>query len=164
MLAPIDEQFQYHTWATLRLIDHCLGLAPEALDYTLAGTYGSVHDTIAHLVGADSWYLSLMTGDESLGIREVKSLSLPELRARFVERSEAWKGVLARLDDYDPTLPADDESPEVPHARNLLLAQALHHGDDHRTHVWSILGAKGLELPEADVWMYWWVTYMEPAG
>jgi uncharacterized damage-inducible protein DinB len=163
MLAPLDEQFRYHTWATLRVIDHCLELPPDALDHTIPGTMGTIHDTIAHLVGADSWYLTLMTGDDSVGIREAKRLSLRELRARFVESSGVWQRILAHLDDYDPTLPEDGDSPEVPHARNLLLAQALHHGDDHRTHVWSILGAKGLEVPEADVWMYWWSTYLQPA-
>jgi hypothetical protein len=32
------------------------------------------------------------------------------------------------------------------------MAQAIHHGDDHRGHVLSILGALGLEVPELSVW------------
>jgi hypothetical protein len=31
------------------------------------------------------------------------------------------------------------------------LAQAIHHADDHRSHVLSILGARGLEAPDLDV-------------
>jgi uncharacterized damage-inducible protein DinB len=156
MIEPIDELFQYHTWATLQLIDHCSSLTPEQLDYTIPGTMGTIQETIAHLVRSDAWYLWLMTHDENVEISN--SLPLSDLRARFIELSEDWKRVLARLDDYDPTLPEDDESVEVPHARNLLLAQAIHHGNDHRTHVWSILGAKGLEVPENDVWAYWYRT------
>jgi hypothetical protein len=34
------------------------------------------------------------------------------------------------------------------------MAQALHHADDHRSHVLSILGAHGLEAPRLDVWAY----------
>jgi cyclophilin family peptidyl-prolyl cis-trans isomerase len=34
------------------------------------------------------------------------------------------------------------------------MAQAIHHADDHRTHVLSILGARGLEIPALDVWGY----------
>ena len=36
----------------------------------------------------------------------------------------------------------------------ILMAQAIHHADDHRTHVLSILGARGLEVPRLDVWGY----------
>jgi hypothetical protein len=41
--------------------------------------------------------------------------------------------------------------------RTLVLvpmAQAIHHADDHRSHVLSILGARGLEVPELSVWDY----------
>jgi hypothetical protein len=34
------------------------------------------------------------------------------------------------------------------------MAQAIHHADDHRSHVLSILGARGLEVPDLDVWGY----------
>ena len=32
------------------------------------------------------------------------------------------------------------------------MAQSIHHADDHRTQVLSILGAVGVDLPEVDVW------------
>jgi hypothetical protein len=34
------------------------------------------------------------------------------------------------------------------------MAQAIHHADDHRTHVLTIIGAMGLDAPEPDVWAY----------
>jgi hypothetical protein len=34
------------------------------------------------------------------------------------------------------------------------VAQAIHHADDHRTHVLSILGARGLDDPGLSVWRY----------
>jgi len=36
----------------------------------------------------------------------------------------------------------------------VIMGQAIHHADDHRTHVLSILGARGLEVPELDLWGY----------
>ncbi|HKB17417.1 MAG TPA: hypothetical protein VKF28_00160 [Candidatus Dormibacteraeota bacterium] len=36
----------------------------------------------------------------------------------------------------------------------VVLIQAMHHGNDHRTHVCSILGAHGLEYGDMDVWAY----------
>jgi hypothetical protein len=40
---------------------------------------------------------------------------------------------------------------------SVPMAQAIHHADDHRSHILSILGARGLEVPEPnglDVWGY----------
>jgi hypothetical protein len=34
------------------------------------------------------------------------------------------------------------------------MAQAIHHADDHRGHILSILGARGLDVPDLDVWAY----------
>jgi hypothetical protein len=38
--------------------------------------------------------------------------------------------------------------------RAVPMAQAIHHADDHGTHVLSILGARGLEVPSLSVWGY----------
>ena len=43
----------------------------------------------------------------------------------------------------------------------MLMAQAIQHSADHRTHVMTILGARGLEIPGPeglDVWGYAWST------
>jgi hypothetical protein len=40
---------------------------------------------------------------------------------------------------------------------SVPMAQAIHHAGDHRSHIMSILGARGLELPgpnDLDVWGY----------
>jgi uncharacterized damage-inducible protein DinB len=48
-------------------------------------------------------------------------------------------------DDYLDTSPAE----------SMLLIQAIHHGNDHRTQICSTLGALDLELPELDGWDFW---------
>jgi hypothetical protein len=37
----------------------------------------------------------------------------------------------------------------------MLLIQAIHHGNDHRTQICSTLGARDLPLPEIDGWDFW---------
>jgi hypothetical protein len=34
------------------------------------------------------------------------------------------------------------------------MAQAIHHADDHRTQILSILGARDLPVPDLGVWDY----------
>ncbi|HEX3722848.1 MAG TPA: DinB family protein [Nitrolancea sp.] len=159
MTDPLHEMFQYHSWATLKLLDYCAGLPPEQLDATTPGTAGTIRSTFAHLIGADSWYLSLMTYDTSIEVANRTSLSLAELRAHFVKQSEMWEAVLGQLNELDPMIPARGSDPAIPHVRNLLLLQAFHHGNDHRTHICSVLSANGHDVPEFDGWMYWSATH-----
>lgn len=156
MNETLHEMFRYHTWATLKLLDFCASM-PERLDDTLPGTMGTIRETFAHLIASDAGYQARMRADPSLRIPDAESLSLVELRAIFIERSMGWEGILVHLDDFDPQIEADpdEDYPRIPHARDLLLIQAIHHGNDHRTHICSILGAKGIETPWMDVWSYW---------
>ena len=54
---------------------------------------------------------------------------------------------------------SDGDWPTTAQAQNLLLLQALHHGNDHRTHVCTILGAHGLPLADVSGWEYWSALY-----
>jgi uncharacterized damage-inducible protein DinB len=59
----LEDAFEHHVWATMRLIDTCLTLSAEQVETAVPGTYGSILETMRHLVGADSWYLFDITGD-----------------------------------------------------------------------------------------------------
>ena len=47
------EPFRHNSWATLRLLDFCREIDPGLLDATARGTYGSIGETLAHLVGME---------------------------------------------------------------------------------------------------------------
>ena len=48
-----------------------------------------------------------------------------------------------------------DDYPDTGPAESMLLIQAIHHGNDHRTQICSTLGALELPLPEIDGWDFW---------
>jgi uncharacterized damage-inducible protein DinB len=164
MKSALLELFQHKTWATLRLIAHCQGLAGEHLDATIPGTYGTVRDTLRHLVDAEEGYLSIVTR-EPFRTKEAAAaftrgdelpegpVPLDELAERIRRMGPQWE-TLAQ----DPHLPDQEVTTtdgfRMPAA--LPMAQAIHHADDHRTQVLSILGARGLEVPELGVWEYDW--------
>ena len=156
-MEPLRELFRHHAWATLALIDHCAGLPPEALQASVPGTAGTIHHTLVHLVAADGRYQRRFTG-EAPDIQE--GMPLDQLRRHFAEQARRWEQLLDRVDELDVTITAHADWPAAPHARNLLLLQALHHGNDHRTHVCTVLGAHGLDVPNLDGWEYWRVTYL----
>ncbi len=154
-----QEQFEHHIWATRAVIDHCMGLEPQVLQATVPGTAGTIQHTLVHLVAADDRYLYLLTG-EPPRVRESAPPPLAELRARSDVQAKLWREVLSRAATLDVTIPARGDGYEIPHATNLLLAQAIHHGNDHRTHICTVLGAGGHPTPELSVWTYWHQTYM----
>src|SRR5205807_8379648 len=78
---------------------------------------------------------------------------LAVLRNAVEAQAARWTALVERADTLDVTLQRRDEAP-VPHAEGLLFLQAVHHGNDHRTHVCTILGAHGLEVPEFSAWEY----------
>ncbi len=58
MTSLYHDAMAHHIWATERLIDACEVLTPEQLQTPAPGTYGSVLDTLRHLVSTDGWYLT----------------------------------------------------------------------------------------------------------
>lgn len=147
----------HHLWATQLLIDRCLELSPEQLQLSTPGTYGSIHATLDHLVQSDRGYQRRIMNEERMP-QSAEPLPLPTLRDEMARQASRWRELLDRVDGLDATMPAeeweDPPYPEIPHAVGLFLTQAVHHGEEHRTHVRSILGAHGLEVPELSGWEY----------
>jgi uncharacterized damage-inducible protein DinB len=144
----------HHVWATLALIDRCQALTPEQLELTTPGTYGSIHATLFHLVWSDRRYLRGIAGLERLP-PPAERAPLTTLRADMERQAEQWRELLGRVDELDATMPEiPGDYPEIEHAVGLFIAQAIHHGHEHRAHVCSVLGAHGLDVPELSGWEY----------
>ena len=148
----LGDAFAHHVWATVRLVDSCMSLSPEQLGRSVPGTYGSILETIRHLVGSDSWYLFALTGGRTPVIDE-DQMDLPELRTAMEGNGAAWSSLLAQ--DLDPDVVvvrrrADGSEEHAP--VGVRLAQALHHGTDHRSQICTALTTLGVEPPAIDVW------------
>jgi uncharacterized damage-inducible protein DinB len=148
----LGDAYAHHVWATLRLIDACLALSPEQLGTAVPGTYGSILETVRHLVGADSSYLFVTSGERTPLIDE-DQMGLPELRAAMEGHGAAWSSLLARDLDPDAVLVRRRDDGSKTHAPlGIRLAQALHHGTDHRSQICTALTTLGIEPPAIDVW------------
>ncbi|KRT64064.1 MAG: DinB family protein [Chloroflexi bacterium CSP1-4] len=148
----LADAFGHHAWATLRLIDTCLSLGPEQLGKGVPGTYGSILETMRHIVGADASYLFALTGGRSPLIDE-DQMDLPELRTAMEANGAAWSSFLAQ--DLDPDVVVvrhRDDGTESHAPVGIRLAQALHHGTDHRSQICTALTTLAAEPPAIDVW------------
>jgi uncharacterized damage-inducible protein DinB len=149
----LDHVLRHNTWATGALLDFCRTLDPARLDDNARGTYGSLYGTLQHLVGAEQWYLQLLTG-ELVGarIRRGQRHTLDEL-ASIAVAIGARELTVAAADDPDRQIVMDEgKGPRT--TVGVIVAQLVHHGNEHRTQVTTILGANGIEPPPLSAWGY----------
>ena len=150
----LADAFDHHVWATLRVIDASLGLSAEQLASTVPGTYGSILDTMRHLVGADAGYLFALT-EGRLQMIEAERMDLPGLRSEMGRHRADWAAVIDVSHDPDLTVIRHrDDGSESRAPLGIRLAQALDHGADHRSQICTGLTELGLTPPEIDAWAF----------
>ena len=150
---------RHNVWANLEMLSFCATLSPEQLAWTAPGTYGTIHATLHHIVGAEHGYLFALTDHrppietERAGRALTTDWTAPidELIER--ERSNGERIERALATDFDPGRVITRRRGYKATA-GIIVAQFIHHGSDHRAHIGSILGANGVEPPDLDVWSY----------
>jgi uncharacterized damage-inducible protein DinB len=149
---PLDHVLRHNTWANRTLLAFCRTLDEARLDDQARGTYGSLYGTLQHLVGGEQWYVQLITG-ELIGaeIRRDQRHTLDELAAIATAIGER-ELVIAASDDPDRTFPVDDDNDRS--TVGTVLAQLVHHGNEHRTQATTILGSNGIQPPAISAWAY----------
>ena len=150
MTAALEHVLRHNAWATRTLLEHCASLGVEALELETRGTYGTLYGTLQHIVGAEQWYISLITG-EVLGsrIRKTERRSLDELMT--VAAMTGPRAIeIAVSEDAERVIKLGEEQTTV----GIVLAQLVHHANEHRAHATTILGANGRPTPKIGAWSY----------
>jgi uncharacterized damage-inducible protein DinB len=147
------EAFRYHKWANLHLLDACAGLTDEQLQLTTPGTYGTIAATFMHMLGAEQRYLARVGSGQPRINEKSEFPGIPGLKRHAARTGDELIAIAERgkPDEAFETTFRDGRYMLHP---AVLLIQALHHGNDHRTHVCTILGSHGLEYGDMDVWSY----------
>ena len=148
----LEDAFAHHAWATVRLIDACAGLSAEQVATAVPGTYGSILDTLRHLVSSDAFYVRVTSGELS-PIVDLDGATLAELRAAVEENAAGWSRVLAANPDPDGMVREVDPDDGYQRAAPLgmHLADVLNHGAEHRSQVCTALTTLGIEPPRMSV-------------
>jgi uncharacterized damage-inducible protein DinB len=150
----LADAFAHHVWATIKVLDTCEALDQEQLASMVPGTYGSIIETLRHTVGADASYLALLSGGRVADVDEDR-LDIPELRAAMRDLGPVWQEVVAAdLDADQPLVRRREDGSTSTAPVGVRLAQAIHHGTDHRSQVCTALTNLGIEPPEIDVWAW----------
>ncbi len=147
--AILRRAFGHHAWATEKLLADCMQLSAEQLALTAPGTYGSILDTLDHMISADRSYLSRLRGTGRKPPLEAGAIE--PLQVEFRRTAESWLDYLDSRPDFETLIDMRDGSKI---GAWVIVAQAIHHGNDHRTHTTTTMMRNGLAIPDLDPWEY----------
>src|SRR5438093_11157482 len=97
----------HDTWATGKLIERCRKLAPDQLELTTPGTYGTIRATLQHIVSADEGYLGRLTGTplHAMPFRQTDPATLDDIAPHLEDENDAVKRLsCGQLVDADAIL------------------------------------------------------------
>lgn len=142
---------QHSTWATLALIRYCQDFAAEDLDVTIPGTYGTIRETLRHLVESEEGDLTDLTGERPEPLPD-DPIALDALADRIELLGPRWESFAQDIEFQKREIVTKDGRWRVPGA--VPLAMVVDHANEHRTHVLSILGACGHAELRLSVWRH----------
>lgn len=146
--------FSHNLWANLLLFERCSELTNEQLDATIFGTFGSIHDTLQHIVTSERSYFSrISTGQPHHFPDDAPSLTIAEM-------VESIRSTGIGLIKWAPKVQAEDmvqldwqgTPREVP--KTIILTQVINHATEHRAQIMAILTQWGIQPPDLDSWTY----------
>lgn len=88
----------YHYWARDRLLAAAEGLGPEEFRRDLGSSFGSVRDTLVHLVSAERVWCARWEGQgRGEHLRAADFRTVGDVRARWAEEEARVRGFVRRL-------------------------------------------------------------------
>jgi uncharacterized damage-inducible protein DinB len=129
----IEELFVFDGWATRRTLDAVSSLSEEQFKKDLGNSFGAVHGTLTHMLGADKIWLARWKGGVPIATK-------PEDVATFDHLKSSWQEVFAETQSYIASV--TDDQLHKPHAYTDLrgnthaqpLYQQLQHKVNHSTY------------------------------
>jgi uncharacterized damage-inducible protein DinB len=147
--------YRHHRWSNLTLIDFLSGLTDEQLAYTMPGVYGDSLATIRHVVSADADYVRIIPDAPDVPQigQEGEFEGWEALRTVAEAADTALIGYVDGLTE-DAFFIDIDDGRAFDLATSFLLGQIIHHATEHRSHIRTILSARGVEPPELSIWAW----------
>lgn len=146
--------FKHHLWANLRLLECCAGLAPEHLEATIPGAYGTLYETLQHIVKAEKSYFSRISTGQPYRHPE----GAPPLTMQEMEESlrTTGQGLIEWAPEVQPgdTVQMDWQGTPRDVPKAIILTQVINHANEHREQIKAILTGLGIEPPDLQSWVY----------
>lgn len=146
--------FSHNLWANVRLLEQCAGLTSEQLDATISGTFGSIGDTLRHIVLAEQGYFSrISTGQPRRQAENNTSLTITDM-IESVRRTGTCLIEWAPKVNAEETVEVNWEGTPRDVPKTIFLTQVINHATEHRAQIMAIMTQLGIQPPDLDAWTY----------
>ena len=155
----LEALYDYSYWANKKLFDAIVQLTTEQFTQAVAGSYGSIRNTMVHVLSAEAGWLERCGGPKR-GPR-LNPADFPTVESVV----QAWNRVevqvrqfLATLKDEDLARNAEyatDRSEKLSMPLGELLQHAANHGVHHRGQVALLLRLLGHAPGDLDMLLYY---------
>ena len=143
--------YRYNGWANDQILSVAEQLKSDQLTGPAEGTYGSIVDTAAHVLGVEENFLLLMSGNEA---RRPDKPDIATIRRRLAASRVGFERFIAEL--TDATLTRRFRVPWFQREFTVEdgLLQAVMHSTEHRADLCAALTRAGLKIPPIDYIMW----------
>ena len=151
-MTTLTRIFDHNRWANEVLLEACRDLTADQLATSVAGTYGALGATLAHIASGEAFYTLLLSGwKPSTNWR--RDDPFPGVAALLEVVRETGPRLLAAAESIPAETPIERDPGEwIP--ASVILVQAINHATEHRAHATTILTQLGIQPPPIDGWRH----------
>jgi len=163
----LEALYDYSYWANRRLFNVILQLTPEQFTQTVAGSYGSLRNTLVHVLSAEWGWLSRCGGQA----RRARLNPADYPTAESVV--ELWNKVEGYVREFLSTLKDEDLLRDAVYMNEAgdkramplgeLMQHAANHGVHHRGQVTLLIRQLGHKPVDVDILFYYAEKHGVPA-
>ena len=150
----LDKLFAHNGWANLRLLDFCEHLSDEQLDTTAIGCFGTIRDTLVHIVGAEVSYVRRVNGKlppQPIARGVFPGFAVVKDVARWTNDELLQLALSARKDTM---VTESEQDMACEYTLASLMMQTINHATEHRAQIAAIITQLGMEPPDMSGWQY----------
>jgi uncharacterized damage-inducible protein DinB len=146
--------FSHHLWANLCLFERCADLTTEQLAASIPGSFGSIYDTLQHIVTSEQSYFSrISTGQPRRRPENAPPMTMAEMLNSLRTTGTGLIEWVPKV-QADDTVQVDWEGTPRNVPKTILLTQVINHATEHREQIKAIMTELGIEPPDLQGWTY----------
>lgn len=158
-LSQVVELYEYDCWANEELLSIIEGIEFERLIQNVESSFGSIRDTLVHILGAEELWLSRWNGQAIRGLLDPNNFgNYVVLKNRWALHSSKLMKYLSDINDEKLMKPLSYTNIQGINYTTELWKQMLHvvnHSSYHRGQVVTMMRQLSIQPPSLDLIYYY---------
>jgi uncharacterized damage-inducible protein DinB len=144
----------YNNWANQQVLRACEHLSDNELAERIPGAYGTIRDTLEHIVQGETFYLKLLAGSyPEPPFKWEDRPGLTEVTAYAAQVGQSMVEMARQTLPNDPVT-EEDGGKQFHYQALAVFIQIINHGIEHRTNITTVLNQGPYKPPKVDGWGY----------